>query len=162
MSRGALLKAAMARYTTGVTVVTAHPVGEEPVGFTCNSLTSVSLEPPIILVCIDHASSSRDPILRAGHFGVSVLRAEAESVSRTFASKDATERFHGLDLFRAETGAPILATALSWLDCRILETREVGDHTVVFGEVMAGGAATTDVEGDPLVYHAGRYRGLLP
>jgi flavin reductase (DIM6/NTAB) family NADH-FMN oxidoreductase RutF len=154
------LRAAMARYTTGVAVVSAAPVGGAPVGLTCNSLTSVSLDPPIVLVCIGHGSSSRSAILEAGHFGVSILREDAAALSRRFASESPADRFAGLELVPGVTGAPLLAGALSWLDCAIIQTEEVGDHTVVFGRVEAAAAPGAEDGGPPLVYFAGQYRSL--
>lgn len=148
---------ALRTFTTGVTIVTS--AGDEPpYGVTANAFTSVSLVPPLVLVCIDAASSGAGTIARNGVFAVNVLSSEQEWMSRRFASP---VRPRGLAAFadlphRTEsTGAPILDGVACWLDCRLAGMHVAGDHVIAIGEVL-------DFDGDPsrepLVFHGGRYR----
>ena len=140
-------------YPTGVTVVTACRADGEPAGLTANSFTSVSLDPPLILVCIDHGAASHDAILESGAFAVNILPDRAEGVSKVFAGKDRDDRFRNLAWRQGDTGSPILDDAVAWLDCRVHQTHVAGDHTIVVGRVVA----LEGREGAPLVYHRGRY-----
>ncbi len=145
---------AMSAFATGVTVVTA--LGEEgvPFGITANAVTSVSLHPPLVLVCIDRASSSHDPIVDAGAFALNVLGAGQEGLARRFSGDRHDRRFRDVEFSSRETGSPVLETALAWLDCRMWNTLGAGDHTVLFGEVADCGAE----EGEPLLFFRGAFR----
>lgn len=146
----------MGSFPTGVAVVTAKGLDGAPVGLTVNSLTSVSLEPLLLLVCIDHGSASHRAILESGAFAVNLLGEDDSRISDTFARGQRAERFAELEWDEARTGSPILADALGWIDCRVHQTHVAGDHTIVVGRVE--GFAV--VEAWPLVYHLGRYTGL--
>ncbi|TVR55790.1 MAG: flavin reductase [Gemmatimonadales bacterium] len=173
------LREAMGRFATGVTVVTGRRTSGEWVGFTANSLTSVSLDPPLVLVCVDRASSSRDALLESGRFAVSLLGRGQEDVARRFAGKAQRDsRFEELSVRAGREGVPILDGAMAWLDCRIWEVVEAGDHTVLFGAVeMAGTDEDPEDEAnpgpgpesqrvpiqrgaDPLVYYRGKFGTL--
>jgi flavin reductase (DIM6/NTAB) family NADH-FMN oxidoreductase RutF len=144
-------------FATGVTVVTTS--GEEHgYGMTANAFSSVSLDPPLVLVCVIHPSEGSQHIERNGSFAVNILHAGQEPLSRYFASRD---RPRGRDAFSevphrtGVTGSPILEGAIGYLDCRLHANHEAGDHRIFIGEVVELGC---DPEGEPLVFHGGRYR----
>ncbi|TVP45464.1 MAG: flavin reductase [Gemmatimonadales bacterium] len=149
----------MGHFATGVAVAATRLPDGSFVGLTCNSLASVSLDPPLVLFCVDHQATSRAALLESGAFSLSLLARDDEALSRRFAAAVPDLRFEGLALREAVTGSPILASALAWLDCSLWKTVEAGDHTVIFGRVEAGGFRE---DGDPLVYFRGRYGTLSP
>jgi flavin reductase (DIM6/NTAB) family NADH-FMN oxidoreductase RutF len=147
-------------FATGVTVVTTR--GEEHAyGMTANAFSSVSLDPPLILVCVITPSEGADHISRNGVFAVNILAEEQEPLSRYFASRD---RPKGRDAFRdvphrfAASGSPILEGAAAFLDCRLHASYEAGDHLIFIGEVLELDVSDTT----PLVFHGGGYRLLAP
>jgi flavin reductase (DIM6/NTAB) family NADH-FMN oxidoreductase RutF len=141
---------ALGSFATGVTVVTAEDA-EGALGLTVNSFTSVSLQPPLILWCLDDVCDRRHVFHNAEHFGVSVLKAGDIDRCRRFARGagrlDADELEHG------GTGVPLLKGALARFECRAVERMQVGDHQVIVGEVVAYDAG----EGEGLVFFRGRY-----
>lgn len=146
----------MGAFPTGVSVVTASGPDGEPVGLTVNSLTSVSLDPLLILVCIDHGAASHGPIIDSGAFCVNLLAESDRDVSNRFAGRDREDRFADLEWHPGLTGSPVLDRALAWFDCRVHQTHVAGDHTIVVGRVMA----CDERPDEPLVYHRGRYARL--
>ena len=148
---------ALGVFATGVTVLTTQGV-EHPFGMTANAFSSVSLDPPLVLVCVISGTTGAQSIERNGVFAVNILGADHEPISRYFSSKD---RPRGPDAFKeiphrlGTTGAPILEGAAGYLDCRVHAAHEAGDHIIFIGEVMALGYET-DVK--PLLFHGGRYR----
>jgi flavin reductase (DIM6/NTAB) family NADH-FMN oxidoreductase RutF len=149
-------RAMMGAFPTGVAVVTARRADGSPSGLTVNSLTSVSLDPLLLLVCIDHNASSHTAILESGAFAVNLLGEEDAGLSDTFARAVRDERFEGLEWRKGPSDSPILAQALGWIDCRVHQTHVAGDHTIVVGRVEA-----FELDGGwPLVYHRGRYARL--
>ncbi|HEX5520667.1 MAG TPA: flavin reductase family protein [Longimicrobiaceae bacterium] len=149
----------MGHFATGVTVVTATRGDGSACGLTVNAFASVSLEPPLILVCIERGADSHGCIRAAGAFAVNVLdEKRGERLSRRFAAWDVEEKLRGV-AYRAErTGAPVLEDALAWLDCRIHDVIDAGDHSIFLGEVVAADAR----EGAPLVYYRGGYGRFVP
>ncbi len=148
----------MGRFATGVTVVTTR-LGNEVHGMTANAVTSVSLEPPLVLVCVDKTADTHDILARAGVFALNILSRGQASVSEHFARKE-TEGAHRLDGFAhrpAMTGAPILDGCLAYLDCRVTAQHPGGDHTVFVGEVVEAGQLA---DGAPLIFYRGRYTQL--
>lgn len=144
---------AMGHFATGVTVVTAVDRAGGFVGLTVNSFTSVSLDPPLVLVCVDRESETL-PILReAGAFAVSVLRRGDEAIARRFSGDARAGRFEELAVRPTASGAPVLRDALAWFDCAVHGETAAGDHVVIFGAVRDGGGAP----GDPLVFFRGGY-----
>ncbi len=141
---------------TGVTVVTASD--GEPYGLTASSVASLSLEPPLVLVCVGREADTHGCIERAGAFAVNVLGERAEGLARRFAEYDRSRKFHGVAYRRETTGAPILERALAWFDCRVQERYDGGDHSIFLGEVVAGDAD----QGAPLLYFRGGYGRLSP
>jgi flavin reductase (DIM6/NTAB) family NADH-FMN oxidoreductase RutF len=150
---------ALGCFATGVTVITvARPAGEVH-GMTANAFCSVSLEPPLVLVCVDHGSDTH-PLLRAARrFGVSVLRQDQQEIARYFAaaekSPEVAERL-AIRYRIARSGTPLLDPALAQLDCALLAAHEAGDHTIFIGEVKEAAVAPAA----PLLFFAGGYRDL--
>jgi flavin reductase (DIM6/NTAB) family NADH-FMN oxidoreductase RutF len=123
------------------------------VGLTVNAFTSVSLDPPLVLVCIDHASASHDRILSAGSFAVNVLSAGQSSVARRFASDPAAGRFDEIAWRDGPGGAPILDGVSAWLACSVHAVHPAGDHSIVVGRVETAEAG----EEEALVFHRGAF-----
>lgn len=148
----------MGHFPTGVTVVATVQDDGRPCGLTVNAFCSVSLEPSLVLVCVEHGSDSHDCIRESGIFAVNVLGGEkGETLSRLFSSYG-TDKFEGVAYRIERTGAPVLELALAWLDCRVTREMAAGDHTIFVGEVLAGDAA----DGPPLVYYRGGYGRFEP
>ena len=148
-------RSAMSRFASGVTVVTAKTEDGQPSGLTVSSFASLSLEPPLVLICIDKRASIHDLLVEGRHFAVNVLGEEQEILSRRFASRDA-DRFSGTGYAEGVTGVPLLNDVLVAIECRIVHTYPGGDHTIVVGEVEH--AAVSD--GKPLAYFRGGYAQL--
>jgi flavin reductase (DIM6/NTAB) family NADH-FMN oxidoreductase RutF len=141
-------------FPTGVAIVTTTGGDGRPCGLTANAFCSVSLEPVLVLVCIERDADSHDCIRDSGIFAVNVLEGErGESLSRRFAELGQNEKFEGVAHRPEHTGSPILDAAMAWLDCRVTQAVPAGDHTVFIGEVVAGDAR----EGTPLLYYRGGY-----
>jgi flavin reductase (DIM6/NTAB) family NADH-FMN oxidoreductase RutF len=152
-------KSVLRRWASGVTIVTTR-AGEEIAGMTASSFTSVSLDPPLVLVCADKASNTLPVIAAAGVFAVNVLAECQHELSARFAlAGNEALRFEGLPVRSGPTGSPWLPGALAVLDCRIVATHEAGDHVIFVGAVEA---IETDDEQAPLVYYDGGYRRLAP
>jgi flavin reductase (DIM6/NTAB) family NADH-FMN oxidoreductase RutF len=144
-------------FATGVTVITTQ--GEEHAyGMTANAFSSVSLDPPLVLVCVISPSAGCDHIAANGCFAVNILHANQEPVSRYFASRD---RPKGQDAFKevahrvGQSGAPILDGVIGYLDCRLHARHNAGDHEIFIGEVLELGFTPDE---QPLVFHGGGYR----
>ena len=130
----------MGQFTTGVTVVTAH--GKDGLaGLTVNSFTSVSLEPPLVLICVDVNSTALPCIRESGNFAVNILTSEQENLSRCFAttSSERYEHFCHASFHAASTGSPIIDGALAFIDSRIIAEYPGGDHVIFLGLVVAMG-----------------------
>ncbi|WP_327000852.1 flavin reductase family protein [Dactylosporangium sp. NBC_01737] len=146
------LRRVLGEFATGVTVVAADsPRG--PVGMTVNSFTSVSLDPPLILVCLATAASTTRAVTDAGSFAVSILRRDQRGICDTFAARR-PDKFSAVGTVEAATGAPVIDDALAYLDCRVHDVLPAGDHVVVIGEVADAAAAC---DGEPLTF----FRGTL-
>jgi flavin reductase (DIM6/NTAB) family NADH-FMN oxidoreductase RutF len=148
------------RFATGVTVITTLADGEQH-AMTCNSFTSVSLEPVLVLFCAEKIARFHDVVLSTGSWAVSVLAQGQEDVSRRFAVRGRPLEDQFADLPHSVgpvTGAAVVDGALASLECRTVSTADAGDHTVVIGEVL--GLGVPDPDGDPLLYYEGRYRAF--
>ncbi|HJA39075.1 MAG TPA: flavin reductase family protein [Candidatus Brevibacterium intestinigallinarum] len=147
----------MGSFCSGVTIVTAQtPAG--PVGFTCQSFTSLSLEPPLVTFNPSVTSTSWPRIREVGSFCVNVLGTEQQELSGTFARSGA-DKFAGVEHRLSDRGNPILDAALAWIDCTLHAEHDGGDHTIVVGEVH-GMHAREDAE--PLIFYRGGYARLGP
>jgi flavin reductase (DIM6/NTAB) family NADH-FMN oxidoreductase RutF len=144
-------------FATGVTVVTTR--GEEHAyGMTANAFSSVSLDPPLVLVCVISQSEGSEHIKRNSCFAVNVLDAEQEPLSRYFASRDrprGRDAFHEVAHRVGISGSPILEGAVGYLDCRLHAIHDAGDHQILIGEVLELGF---DPKGKPLLFHGGKYK----
>jgi flavin reductase (DIM6/NTAB) family NADH-FMN oxidoreductase RutF len=154
----------MAQWPSGVTVVTTLDADGAPHGMTASSFSSVSLDPPLVSICLTTTLYSHSLIADSGVFGISILAKNQTDVGRRFAGMEAgvTDRFAGEPWTTAETGVPLLETALGWVDCRIVHTYPGGDHTIFVGEVLAGSAAGRSA---PLLFHSrgwGQFADVLP
>lgn len=153
-------KAALGGFVTGVTVMTTLVDGE-PHGMTANAVTSVSLDPPLVLVCVGRSAQMAVRVEQAQVFALSVLARDQRGLADHFAVAErglGHEEFDGVSWYTAATGSPVLAGAVAFVDCRVHRLVDGGDHVIVIGEVQALDA--TDRE--PLAYHRGRYGGFLP
>lgn len=146
-------------FPSGVSVVTTRRPDGSACGLTASAVCSLSLRPTMLLVCIDKRSDTHDCIAASGVFAVNVLAdGKGETLARHFAMGEPGERFTGIAFRDEHTGAPVLDEALAWMDCRVADRAEGGDHTVFMGEVLAADAA----EGTPLVYYRGGYGRFVP
>ncbi|HEU0124013.1 MAG TPA: flavin reductase family protein [Bryobacteraceae bacterium] len=148
----ARFRRACARFATGITVSTALAADGTPHGFTANSFTSVSMEPPMVLICVDHRANVLRHFEHSSHFGVNILSASQEALSVRFAERG-LDRFVGIDWQPGATGVPLLAGALARFECATRQTIAAGDHTIILGEVLHADWE----EGDPLLYYASAY-----
>ena len=130
------LRSAFGTFMTGVTVVTAHGQDGTPIGFTANSFTSVSLDPPLVLVCLANSSQNHATLVQAEGFAVNILAEDQIEVSNTFA-RPVTDRFATVDWKSGPHGAPILDGVTAWFDCSMHKTVDAGDHVILIGHVEA-------------------------
>ena len=151
-----LLRDAFGCFATGVTVVTTNAPDGEPVGLTVNSFSSVSLDPPLLLVCPAKAAGTTELLESAGSFAVNVLGSGAKATSTRFARKGA-DRFGSEDWSTSKLGLPVLTGALAVFECRKHALHEGGDHRILVGRIVH---ASFHAEDDPLLYYRGEYRGI--
>ncbi|GGP78704.1 flavin reductase family protein [Saccharothrix coeruleofusca] len=146
------LREVLGHFATGVAVVTSvSPSGD--LGMTVNSFTSVSLSPPLVLVCARHESRTGRGIEESGAFAVNVLCRDQEELSRRFCGP-AEHRFDGVPVRAGRSGAPVLRSALAYLDCCLEEAVEAGDHRILIGRVLEAGSRGDE---EPLVFFRGAY-----
>lgn len=150
------LRDAMGCFATGVTIVTALDAVGTPVGLTANSFTSVSLDPPLLLVCIANSAGTGPALREAAHFGVNVLQIGQQPASNRFATRG-EDRFANLPWAPGQTGVPLLASSLVSFECQRESVHEAGDHYILVGRVVR---AQFEPHRDPLLYFRGKYRRL--
>lgn len=136
LSNPRALRNAFGSFMTGVTVVTSHDEAGQPLGFTANSFTSVSLEPPLVLVCLANTSSNFETFARTTKFAINILSEAQIDVSNTFA-RPVEDRFATVDWQAGPHGSPILEGVSAWFDCAMHKTVDAGDHLILIGEVKA-------------------------
>ena len=146
---------ALAQFASGVTAVTTRDASGRPLGLTVTAFSAVSLEPSLVLVCVDARSETHAGFRDSGAFGVSVLSEEQEEISRQFAW-GGPGKFEKVETVTGTTGVPLVAGALVHLECRLAAAHVAGDHTIYVGEIMAMAAHP----GRPLTYWQGQYRRL--
>lgn len=145
----------LGHFASGVTVITTADAEGRPTGLTATAFTSVSLDPPLILVCVSHKSQSYGALLERGHFAVNFLRREQEDISKRFATQR-LDKFDGISHRMSALQLPILTEALAHLECVTVSRHIEGDHTILVGRVEA--CDTT--AGAPLLYFRGQYASL--
>jgi flavin reductase (DIM6/NTAB) family NADH-FMN oxidoreductase RutF len=150
-----LYRRTCAQFTTGITVVTVLDNLGHPHGMTLNSFSSISLEPPLVMVSIDLRNAILGHFISSSWFAINILADHQENLSRRF-STPVEDRFIGVNWHAGISGTPILDGTLAYLECSVVRTFEAGDHTVLIGEVRQAGY----VEGKPLIYFDSGYRGL--
>jgi flavin reductase (DIM6/NTAB) family NADH-FMN oxidoreductase RutF len=147
------LRNALGCFATGVAVVTTIDADGLPTGVTVSSFTSVSLEPPLILFCLDNQNTSLKAFRSSGHFAVNVLRAEQRELSIRFANR-CEDKWIGMDFERGTSGVPILKDCLAVLECRTVDIRDGGDHQICIGRVER---VAYSKFGRPLLHYRGNY-----
>lgn len=148
-------RAVMGRFASGVTIVTAVDDEGTDHGMTVSAFASLSLEPPLVVICIDHVASMHDLLLTAPYFAVNVLTAGQEPLARRFAETGA-QRFTGIGFTRGERGLPMLNDVLAHVECRRVAHHDGGDHTIIVGETETAVVR----EGRPLLYYRGGFAQL--
>jgi len=148
---------ACGRFATGITIATVMDPDGVPHGLTVNSFNAVSLEPPLVSICLGHAVSLIDLFREASFFGINVLNENQRPLSDHFARKG-HDRFQGVAWTPGQTGAPLIYDALAAIECQLEQRVTVGDHDIFIGRMVA--AKVT--EAAPLLYFASAYRKLQP
>jgi flavin reductase (DIM6/NTAB) family NADH-FMN oxidoreductase RutF len=149
-------RSVLGRFASGITVITTLDAEGRDVGMTASAFCSVSLTPPLVQVSIDRSASMFEALQRAERYGVSILCADQEALSRRFAAIDSSHRFDGIGYARGESGLVLLDDALAHLECRIVHRYEAGDHMMFVGEVESAAA----LDARPLLYYRGGYAQL--
>jgi 3-hydroxy-9,10-secoandrosta-1,3,5(10)-triene-9,17-dione monooxygenase reductase component len=150
-----LFREVFAHFATGVAVITTAGTAGSG-GMTANALCSLSLDPPLALVCFENNTRTLPMVIEAGGFGVNVLSSEQKQLARVYASKvPEAEKLGGVP-HRFERGVPVIDGSIAWAVCELRELIPGGDHTIALGEVVEMGIG----EGEPLLWYQGRYRAL--
>lgn len=149
------LRRAMRAWTTGVTIVTAR-YEDQQYGMTVNSFTSISLDPPLIMVALKTLTHTHDLVVKSGMFAVTILTAEQQELSQRFAGKlpNVSDRFEGVQTEKLFEGIPVFRNGMAYFHCRVVNSLPVGENTLFVAEVVA---ARGEGEGVPLVYHNRQY-----
>ncbi|HLI85291.1 MAG TPA: flavin reductase family protein [Bryobacteraceae bacterium] len=146
---------ACGRFATGVAIAAVRDDAGVPHGLTVSSFTSVSLDPPLVLICLGHAITNIEEFRRSRYFGLSFLRQDQRNVSEHFARKGG-DKFDGMDWYAGGSGVPLIANALAAMECLAYQRFTSGDHDILVGEVVHVEVA----DGTPLIYYASNYRKL--
>jgi flavin reductase ActVB len=145
----------LSHFASGVTIVTTCDADQRPTGLTASAFSSVSLDPPLILICVDHKSQSYPHIREGKRFAINILHQGHEALSRRFASSR-LDKFDGVSYTLGTLGVPLLEQALAQLECQTVNEHVEGDHTIFVGRVQAVHVG----HGEPLLYYRGRYHRL--
>jgi flavin reductase (DIM6/NTAB) family NADH-FMN oxidoreductase RutF len=151
-------KRVLGHWASGVAIVTTMTPDGRACGLTASSFASLSIDPFLVLVCVEKNADTHDCIRASGSFAVNILGHEDERIARRFAAWEVDRKFDGLAHHPEVSGSPVLDVALGWVDCRLHAEYEGGDHTIFVGEVLAGNAT----EGSPLLYYRGGYGRFTP
>ena len=150
-----LFRRVCGRFASGITVTTVLDAAGRVHGLTANSFTSVSLHPPLVLVCLDHRASILEHFRNNSHFGINILSEHQRPLSDRFAGSG-YDRFEGVDWYPGQTGVPLLPGVLAALECSRVKTVPAGDHDILIGQVVH----VQCHDGEPLIYFASQYRSL--
>jgi 4-nitrophenol 2-monooxygenase / 4-nitrocatechol 4-monooxygenase, reductase component len=145
----------LGHFATGVTVLTTCDADARPTGLTASAFSSVSLDPPLVLICVDHKSQSYPALKDRGCFAVNILRADQQAVSRRFASQR-LDKFDEVPHTISDRGLPLIHGAIAQLECTTVSVHVEGDHTIFVGRVERAHAEA----GEPLMYFRGQYDRL--
>lgn len=148
-------RTALSRFASGVTVVTTKDATQRSFGITVSAFCSVSLDPPLVLICIEKTAGSHHAFEQSGRFTVNILSSNETGVSEHFASL-VEDKFAGIDHAVDEHGVPILQGALATLQCKLFKSLDGGDHSIFLGEVEH----VIVRDADPLIYYKGGYRNI--
>ena len=146
----------LSHFASGVTIVTTCDAEQRPTGLTASAFSSVSLDPPLVLICVDHKSQSFPHLRESGRFAINILHQQHEPLSRRFASSKLDNKFEGVPFRLGTLGVPLIEQALASLECRTVNAHVEGDHTIFVGRVESVHMG----EGEPLLYYRGRYHRL--
>jgi flavin reductase (DIM6/NTAB) family NADH-FMN oxidoreductase RutF len=149
-------RSVLGRFASGITVVTTCTETGIDHGMTVSAFCSVSLTPPLVLICVDQSAEMYHVLKDVAHFTVNVLSERQEAISRRFADFDAAQRFEGVGFHRGKFGAPVLHDILAYVECRVQRLYDAGDHGIVIGEVQHAAAR----DDRPLLYYRGGYARL--
>jgi flavin reductase (DIM6/NTAB) family NADH-FMN oxidoreductase RutF len=154
------LRESMRRWATGVAVVTSR-YREDEHGMTVNSFTSISLDPPLVLVALDRSSRTCAMVSQSGVFGVTILASDQQDIAERFAGQDGSSqnRFAGIDTQRLVSGVPFIAGGLAYLDCRVSESYQIATHRLLIGHVVDI-RINSEPSGEPLLYLNQSYQQL--
>ncbi len=145
----------MGHFATGVTVITTRDKAGLPFGLTANAFTSLSLDPPLVLICVDKTAQCYSCFEDSKAFAVNILSEEQEDLSRRFATKG-IQKFTGIQWRTSESGIPLIDGTIASIECRIVQSYEGGDHTIYVGEIVRA-----SISGDrPLIFFKGKYQRL--
>ena len=144
---------ALSKFPTGVTIITAYDKNGEKIGVTANSFNSVSMEPPLVLWSIDKNAYTYVSFTQGGYFTIHILRKEQLELSNRFARRG-VDKFAGIELHQDSQQAPRVANVVAWVECRLWNVCDAGDHAIVIGEVLQYGY---EQDVDPLVFCNGTY-----
>lgn len=147
-------RAALSRFASGVTVVTTKDAEGKPHGITVSAFCSLSLDPPLVLICIEKSAGSHNAFTESGFFVVNILSEEQIAHSNQFAAP-IPDKFNGIKYQTGLEGVPVLENALANLECKLVNSHENGDHTIFVGQVEK---TTLSENGKPLLYFHGNYR----
>jgi len=152
---------ALGHFATGVTVVTTLDEAARPAGLTASAVSSVSLDPPLVLVCVSQNANCYPAFREGGLFAVNILASDQESIARRFASSSlsSAQKFEGVGYHPGALGLPILKDALAEFECTIVHAYPGGDHTIFIGQVEAVDTRS-DLGREPLLYYRGRFDRL--
>jgi len=151
-----LFRAVLGRFASGVTIITTTDEHGRDHGMTVSAFSSLSLDPPLVLVCLDHTASVWPAFASAEHFAINILGSAQEALSRRFASKEG-DRFDGVGFTRGTSGVALLDDTLASIECRVTTRVAQGDHSIVVGSVESG---STRGDPQPLLYYRGGYASL--
>ncbi|HUJ22195.1 MAG TPA: flavin reductase family protein [Bryobacteraceae bacterium] len=143
------------KFASGITVATVLDSAGKSHGLTANSFTSVSLTPPLLLICVDHRSALLEHFRQNDHFGINILHQNQRHLSERFAGSG-YDRFEGVNWYAGETGVPLLPDVLATIECRRVNLVTAGDHDIIIGEVVHANCC----DGEPLLYFGSQYRQL--
>lgn len=143
------------KFASGITVATVRDTAGGCHGMTANSFTSVSLTPPLVLICVDHRARIREHLRIGAYFGINILSASQKDLCDRFAGTG-YDRFEGVGWYAGQTGVPLLPDVLATIECSRVNVVTAGDHDIVIGEVIHADCR----DGEPLVFYGGQYRRL--